>query len=693
MREICRVLLILCVLASCVRILAAQQEKKPKAPESHGKSAAASDADPLRALFLAQEYEQVAISPDGTKVAWVETQKTKEGSRTGKSAIYAADLTKTATPERITAGTAGAYFEEHELSWSPDSARLAFLSDAAKPGQLQLYVAAVPQRVTERPAHLDHLPEAALRKMTNAKGLLATPRWSPDGRWIAFLHTPDATREAGPLMPETPEHGVIKDAFFEQRLAVIQSSVGDTLRDLSPGDTYIYEYDWTPDSQGFVLTAAKGNGDNNWWIAQLYTLNASSKEMRAIYKPKLQIARPVVSQDGKTVAFIEGLMSDEDSVGGDALTVSVGGGEARNVTPGRKASASVLAWTRDGKIMDMENADGESSIARIDPRSGAIESLYHAPELLTAGSWSTSLSLTPNGTVSACGRSSFSAPPEVWAGEIGKWKQVTHHNAELKPAWGEAKSIRWKNDGLDIQGWLIYPKDFDPSKKYPMVVAVHGGPGYAIQASWPSVPFDNFMALPAKGYFLFQPNPRGSFGRGEEFTQANVRDFGYGDWRDVLAGVDAVLASAPMDPQRLGLTGWSYGGYMTMWGVTQTNRFRAAVAGAGIADWASYYGENSIDQWMIPFFGKSVYDDPEVYARSAPLTFIKNAKTPTLIIVGDSDGECPTPQSYEFWHALKTLGVETELVVYEREGHMFVKPADVRDVIARMTNWFDTHLQ
>jgi dipeptidyl aminopeptidase/acylaminoacyl peptidase len=172
-----------------------------------------------------------------------------------------------------------------------------------------------------------------------------------------------------------------------------------------------------------------------------------------------------------------------------------------------------------------------------------------------------------------------------------------------------------------------------------------------------------------------------------------VRDFGYGDWRDVLAGVDAVLANAPVDPQRLGLTGWSYGGYMTMWGVTQTNRFRAAVAGAGIADWASYYGENSIDQWMIPFFGKSVYDDPEVYARSAPLTFIKNVKTPTLIIVGDSDGECPTPQSYEFWHALKTLGVETELVVYEREGHMFVKPADVRDVIARMTNWFDAHLQ
>jgi len=353
----------------------------------------------------------------------------------------------------------------------------------------------------------------------------------------------------------------------------------------------------------------------------------------------------------------------------------------------------LLAWTSDGKIIDMENADGESSIARIDPKDGKTESLYHAPELLTSGLWGTSLSLTPEASASACVRSSFANPPEVSAGAIGKWKQVTHRNAGLKPAWGEAKSLRWQNDGLEMQGWLVYPQNFDAAKKYPMIVAVHGGPGSGVQAKWPGVPFDNFMALPAKGYFLFSPNPRGSFGRGEEFTQANVRDFGYGDWRDILAGVDAVLASAPVDPQRLGLTGWSYGGYMTMWGVTQTDRFRAAVAGAGIANWSSYYGENSIDQWMIPFFGRSVYDDPDVYARSAPLTFIKNVKTPTLILVGDRDGECPTPQSYEFWHALKTMGVETELVVYEHEGHMFVKPAHVRDAIERMSGWFDEHLK
>jgi len=172
-----------------------------------------------------------------------------------------------------------------------------------------------------------------------------------------------------------------------------------------------------------------------------------------------------------------------------------------------------------------------------------------------------------------------------------------------------------------------------------------------------------------------------------------VKDFGYGDFQDILSGVDAALASAPIDSARIGLTGWSYGGYMTMWGVTQTNRFKAAVAGAGIMNWQSYYGENDIDQWMIPFFGKSVYDDPDVYAKSAPITFIKQTKTPTLVVVGDSDGECPTPQSYEFWHALKTLGVETQLVVYDHEGHMFASPKHQRDVTQRMLAWFNAHLQ
>ena len=229
-----------------------------------------------------------------------------------------------------------------------------------------------------------------------------------------------------------------------------------------------------------------------------------------------------------------------------------------------------------------------------------------------------------------------------------------------------------------------------------MVVLIHGGPSSATTSEWPAsfgMSRAIVAALSARGYYVLLPNPRGSYGQGEDFTRANMKDFGGGDLRDICAGVAAAIAKYPIDRARLGVTGWSYGGYMTMWTVTQTNRFKAAVAGAGIANWQSYYGENDIDAWMIPYFGASVYDDPAVYARSAPITFIKNVHTPTLVLVGERDGECPAPQSFEFWHALKTLGVETQLVVYADEGHSIRKPEHRRDIAARLVQWFDDHLR
>jgi dipeptidyl aminopeptidase/acylaminoacyl peptidase len=225
-----------------------------------------------------------------------------------------------------------------------------------------------------------------------------------------------------------------------------------------------------------------------------------------------------------------------------------------------------------------------------------------------------------------------------------------------------------------------------------MVVSVHGGPAWAVRPFWPGTFFD-LAVLSAQGYFVFYPNPRGSYGQGEGFTRANVKDFGGGDLRDILAGVDEVEKIAKVDPQRLGIAGWSYGGFMTMWAVTQTNRFRAAVAGAGIANWQSYYGENGIDQWLLPYFGASVYDDPAVYAKSSPINFIKRVRTPTLVLVGERDLECPAPQSYEFWHALKTLGVKTQLVVYPDEGHQISQWQHRRDIMRRTVGWLKDNLR
>jgi len=377
-------------------------------------------------------------------------------------------------------------------------------------------------------------------------------------------------------------------------------------------------------------------------------------------------------------------MSDEGVIGGDVYAIpSEGNGMPRDLTPDRKASPNWFRWSQSSKqIIMTENISGDSAISTLDLGSGSVETLWKGAE---------SELFSGDAATSAVVRNSFDHPPEVWAGTTGKWQQVTHSNDAQPRTWGEAKSIAWKSGGFDVQGWLVFPQPYDPAKRYPMVVSVHGGPAAGVRASWPrsSLPL---QLLSAQGYFVFEPNPRGSYGGGEAFTRANAHDFGHGDLDDILAGVDAVVKNYPVDNDRVGIAGWSYGGYMTMWAVTQTNRFRAAFAGAGIANWQSYYGQNGIDQWMIPYFGASVYDDPAVYAKSSPINFIKNVKTPTLVMVGDRDAECPPPQSYEFWHALKTLGVKTEFVLYPGEGHSFRDPQHIRDRFERVVKWFNENM-
>ena len=293
------------------------------------------------------------------------------------------------------------------------------------------------------------------------------------------------------------------------------------------------------------------------------------------------------------------------------------------------------------------------------------------------------------GAIVALVRVSFADPPEVWAGSPAALRQVSTSNVGATRLYGKAVSLRWKSDQFTPQGWLVYPLDYNQRGRYPMVTIVHGGPS---AETVPSFGNRNVSALASQGYFVFMPNPRGSFGQNEAFTKANVKDFGYGDWRDDLAGVDAVLEDAPIDPNRLGLMGWSYGGYMAMWGETQTTRFKAIVAGAGIVNWQSYYGQNKIDQWMVPFFGASVYQDPAVYAKSSPITFIMRSKTPVLIFQGERDEEVPAPQAFEFWHAMVTLGVPTKLIVYADEGHGPQKMANQIDILTQTVSWFNRYL-
>ncbi len=633
--------------------------------------------NPLHAQLFVQTFGQVELSPDGKLIAWVETLIDKNGGPTNSQAIYFTDSKNPNKTTQIRATAKKGPSMNNGIAWSPDNKRLAFLSDAEQAGQQQLY--------------LYNINTQSARIITHVKGFLSTPKWSPDGKSISVLFTENISQQNGAQDAQAAHSGVIKDSYYEQRLAVVDLHSGN-LTLLTPDDFFVYEYDWSPDGKQLVFTGAKGNGNNNWFIAQLCAVDISSKKMKTLFKPSFQIGRPAVSPDGKNVAFLMGLNSDAVVVGGDIYVVPINGGPALNITNNRKATATFVTWVNHSKILGVENKDGESSIVLIDFPNGNIYSVYHDFVHFSSGSFTPSIALSHDRTLSAFYRSSFMNPPEIFAGEFGKWQQITHRNISIKPNWGEVKNLHWKNKDMNLQGWLVYPKDFNPSKKYPMIVDVHGGPSYGIQSSWPTI-HNYSMSLPSKGYFVFFPNPRGSFGQGQAFTQANRKDFGYGDWQDIMAGVDEALRIAPVDPQRLGLTGWSYGGYMTMWGVTQSQRFKAAMAGAGVANWISYYGQNAIDQWLIPFFGQSMYDAPELYARSSPITFIKNVKTPTLIIAAEGDGECPVPQSYEFWHALKTFGVPTEFVVYNKEGHAFSNPENLRDLITRTHVWFDHYLQ
>ena len=619
-------------------------------------------------------YGDVAASPDGTHVAWVRSTAATTSKQTyisGTSGNARAAMVRIpGTVDRT----------DFSPAWSPDSKVLAMFSSAGDKAQRQLWIV--------------NTDGSSPRKITDLSGFAARLRWSHDGKRIAFLYI-EGAGGGGPLMAAPATTGVIDTAIHNQRIAVLDVASGQ-LRQVSPENLHIYDYDWSPDDKTFVATAAPGPGDNNWWIAQIYTIEIAQSNATSIYKPSLQVAVPRWSPDGKSIAFIEGLMSDEGAHGGDLFTMTSDGRDVVNRTQGRKTSVNSFFWQVPDHILLIEYAGGGSAISELQLSNNSARTIWKGPEGIHAFGNFPNFALSRDAKFAAAVLSTYNSPPEVFAGPPGKWRQLTSDNATLQANWGKAESVEWTNEGFNIQGWLIPPGKVEPGKKYPMVVLIHGGPSGVTTSEWPAsagMARAIIAALPVRGYYIFLPNPRGSYGAGEDFTRANVKDFGGGDLRDTMAGIDVATKKYPIDPARLGVTGWSYGGFMTMWTVTQTNRFRAAVAGAGIANWQSYYGQNLIDQWMIPFFGASVYDDPAVYEKSSPIRFIKNVKTPTLVIVGERDAECPASQSYEFWHALKTLGVPTQLVIYPGEGHLFIQPKNQADRMDQTVGWFDKYLK
>ena len=613
-------------------------------------------------------YGALTLAPGGKRLAAIESAE----------AVGVVSDNRAAVVIRSAKGEATNRFDPCQTcrysgpAWSADGQKLAFIGSDMKAGTATLFV----------------IEGDKARAVTTVKGVASTARWAPDGQSIAMLATVGARKQTGATQAGVRQVGEIgvAGAIDEQRIAVVPAAGGD-LAFASPDDTFVYEYDWTPDSKGFVGTAAKGDGDNNWWVASLQAFGRDGAS-RVIAAPKLQLNAPRVSPDGKSVAFIGGLMSDFGAVGGDIWTVPFTGGQPTNLTDGYKGTFTSLDWTAKGP-MASAILGGDSAIARIDPAGGAKVTIMARGEVsYSAGNGR--VSFDPSGKIAATVVDSFAKAPQILLGAPEALKPITHDNDALTATY-IGKSVTWKNEGFDVQGWLQAPAKVEPGKTYPMVVIVHGGPSSAVTSRFGSS--GTVYDLLKAGYYVFQPNPRGSFGQGEAFKTSNRRDFGGGDLRDILAGVDAVEKIAPVDDKRLGIFGHSYGGYMTMWTVTHSQRFKAAVAGAGIANWISYYGQNGIDQWMVPFFGDTAYNDPAIYDQLSPIRTIKAAKTPTFIYVGERDVETPAAQSMEFWHGLKAMGVETSLVIYQDEGHGIRRPENRTDLTNRIVGWFNTHLK
>src|SRR5579859_523169 len=433
----------------------------------------------LRQLNRGRSVGQVAVSPDGKRVAWV------QGMRDGGD-IFVAPIDDLKKSERISAGVQpDEHCREAEIAWEPDAKALAFFSDCAKPGeQADLYL-----------SRLDGTPA---RRITELRGYMNQPTFSPDGTKVAFLYVEGATRPAGALAAMKPPSGVIgEDGVEIQRIAVAAMDVAspEAPEQVTPANLHVYEFDWAPDSKGFAYIAADPPGENNWWVAKLYTqrtgaagrTSGTSDKAHLILAPTevagplhgMQIAVPRWSPDGKAIAFIGGLMSDQGSTGGDVWIISSSGGVPRDLTAGRPTSPAWLEWDGNQYLFVCENAGGNNQLVRFKLQSdrssdGAVSfgsPIFSIPGSVGDGRISHSLSATSDHSLFVFHASTFEHPMEIYGAKPGTVMtsglegvmQLSHFNDGIEPTWGKAVSLSWKSESFRVQGWLLLPSDYDPA--------------------------------------------------------------------------------------------------------------------------------------------------------------------------------------------------------------------------------------
>ena len=607
-----------------------------------------------------RSISDLQFSPDGARVAFIVTEPPK-GERRARH-IWLYDK-KSGAVRQFTFSAK----DETSPRWSPDGKQLAFLSN--RDDQQQIYV-----------MRADSGEAAAV---TKGKRSVRTFAWSPDGKQIAYL-APDAKSDTEEKKDKDKDDARAVDKDDKQpRLWLLTLATSES-KALTDSKWEISELAWLTTGDGLVVSATD-HPESDQETHRIFSISVPDGSRRLMLAPHGPFRELQVASAGAAVSYV-GCRVDGPSPH-DLMLLDIGKQATRNLT-GASLDRAILEhrWTKDGSVLALYADRFRNKLAGFSPE-GMSRNLANPPVTNV-----NAFAVSEAGEVVFAGQSA-TTPPELWLwDQKNSPQQVSHLNDSWKqftlnaPEFYNYQSF----DGLEIQAALLKPAGADPKNKLPLIVLIHGGP----TGNWQDSIEVWGQLLAARGYAVFYPNIRGSVGYGQKFMEMNRGDWGGGDFKDVMWGVKDLIDRGIADPSKLGIGGWSYGGYMAEWAVTQTNDFKAAVSGAGLSNLISEYGSEehpSYDEW---FYGVPYESDSLVrYLNSSPFTQFRNAKTPTLILQGDADTTDPPGQSQELYRGLKHYGVESQLVMYPREPHALREEKHLLDRLNRMLAWYEKYVK
>ena len=601
------------------------------------------------------------LSPDGSRLAFVVSEAPKGERRAQHIWVYDK---KTNGARQFTYSTKS----ESWPRWSPDGTRLAFLSD---------------REGDEEHIYLMNSNGGEAAARTKGKSSVKSLAWSQDGKYIAYL-APDAKTEAEEKKEKDKDDARVADKEEKHpRLWLLTAESGEA-KAVTAANWEIKELAWMPSGENIVV-AGTDHPESDQNTDRIFSVRVPDGTMKLLGAPRGPFGEIRVSPDGKTIGYIGA--REDGPAPHDLMLLTVGNAAARNLT-GASLDRQIFEykWLRDGSLLAIGAEGFHTRFAGF----GADGSIRQPPSAWPVNP--SAFAVSDDGQVFFVSQTA-TQPQElfVWDQKTSPW-QVTHVNDAWKqyllaaPEFYKYKSF----DGLEIEAALLKPRGHDGKTKLPLVALIHGGP----TGAWEDTVDSWGQLLAARGYAVFYPNIRGSIGYGQKFIEMNRGDWGGGDFKDVMAGVDDLIARGIADPDKLGIGGWSYGGYMSEWAITQTTRFKAAVSGAGLSNLISEYGteeDPAYDDW---FYGVPYEPDKVAgFLNSSPFVHLKNAKTPTLILQGEADTVDPVGQSLELYRGLKRYGVETDLVLYPREPHGFHEEKHLVDRLNRILAWYDKYLK